>query len=117
MYEEKQYIKVPKELFFSDYHEDKELFHFVMTLLSLTRYSPITVDDITVGPGQILTTGPYLCKRCSITRGKLRGFLKYLAATGFISYESIGRKYTLITVHKKTEFPKMMNGIKLSTTC
>ncbi len=109
---ETSFIKVPKELFYSDIHKNKELFHFTVTLLSITRFSPIEIDSITVMPGQILTTGAYLCELCDISRGKMRNHLKTLCDYGFISKKAIGHKYTLITVHKDINAPRILNGVR-----
>ncbi len=105
------FIKVPQELFRSEIYEDKELFHFCLTLMAHARFVPVTVDNIEIQPGQLLTTGPYLCKLCNITRGRLRGFLKRLTDCGFLSAETIRHKYTLITLRTNADLPKRTNGI------
>ncbi len=117
MNETQQFIKVPKELFYSEFYENKELFHFAVTLLALTRFSSLQVNGITVEPGQLLTTCPFLCEKCKLTKGKVRSYLKYLCDCGFISRKSIGHKYTLITVHKTINSQKSLNRIRMLTNC
>ncbi len=109
---ETNFIKVPKELFHSAIYEDKELFHFCLTLLELARFTPTKIDDIDIMAGQLLTTGTFLCERCRITRGKLRSYLKTLTDSGFISRESINHKYTLITINRNSQPPKTVNVIR-----
>lgn len=109
---EKAFIKVPRGLFSSAFYEDKELFHFCVTLLELARFSPVKIDGIDVKTGQVLTTGSYLCQKCRLTRGKMRTYLKQLTDSGFISCKPIKNKYTLITINMYVLAPKYINGIK-----
>ncbi len=106
------FIKVPKELLASSLYEDKELFHLCITLISLERFLPGKIDNVELEAGQLLTTGRYLCERCSITRAQLRRYLDYLSDCGFITKKGIGHKYTLITINHDARLPKTINGIK-----
>lgn len=104
----KGFALIHRQFMDSKLYKDSQAVHLWLHLILKANYSPAVVKtdlgEIMVGRGQLITGRPTLVAETFIPDNKVKSLLRSFESKGMLKIESMGRKFSLISILKYDDF-------------